>query len=187
MLLFQSVFRLFCRYYQAGSHCEKCHHSCEMCTGPGPGSCRACLPPLLELQGTKLCVERCPQRFYRLDDVCLQCHISCHTCIGDYQAKAVDLSSLFPFLRVNIGHNFSQQMSCVLGRRLPSELCDLWQRQHAKGQSLLPTLWGGEVLHWKGVLTIQYCIDTSSFMVLHTNHMLFGVCLPITVVTWCTS
>lgn len=70
------------RYYREGSHCEKCDRSCERCTGPGPESCRACSPPLLELQGTKLCVEHCPHRFYQLDDICKQCHTSCQTCTG---------------------------------------------------------------------------------------------------------
>lgn len=73
------------RYYRVGSRCEKCDQSCELCTGPGPESCRACLLPLLELQGTKLCVERCPQRFYQLNDFCKQCHISCQTCTGTAQ------------------------------------------------------------------------------------------------------
>lgn len=76
-----------CRYYRDGSHCEKCDPSCELCTGPGPSSCRVCSPPLLELQGTKLCVERCPQRFYEADDICAQCHISCQTCTGTNQGS----------------------------------------------------------------------------------------------------
>ncbi|XP_028305853.1 proprotein convertase subtilisin/kexin type 5 [Gouania willdenowi] len=67
-------------YYREGSHCQKCDPSCELCTGSGPESCRFCLPPLLELQGTKLCVERCPRRFYQVEDVCKQCHTSCRTC-----------------------------------------------------------------------------------------------------------
>uniref|UniRef100_A0A3Q4AK24 Beta-1,3-galactosyl-O-glycosyl-glycoprotein beta-1,6-N-acetylglucosaminyltransferase 3 n=1 Tax=Mola mola TaxID=94237 RepID=A0A3Q4AK24_MOLML len=38
----------FFRYYREGSHCKNCDQSCEQCTGPGPESCRACSPPLLE-------------------------------------------------------------------------------------------------------------------------------------------
>ncbi|KAK5902239.1 hypothetical protein CesoFtcFv8_007515 [Champsocephalus esox] len=40
----------------------------------------ACAPPLLELQGTTLCVEHCPHRFYQLNDMFKQCHTSCQTC-----------------------------------------------------------------------------------------------------------
>lgn len=81
------------RYYREGSHCEKCDQSCQLCTGPGPESCRVCSPPLLELQGTKLCVERCPNRFYQLNDVCTQCHTSCQTCTGTGERA---LYSFFP-------------------------------------------------------------------------------------------
>lgn len=76
------IFILFFSYYRSGSSCEKCDQSCELCTGPGPESCKACSPPFLEVQGTKMCVERCPQRFYQLGDICKQCHISCQTCTG---------------------------------------------------------------------------------------------------------
>lgn len=69
-------------YYRDASHCERCDPSCELCSGPGRESCRTCLRPFLELQGTKLCVERCPQRFYQKGDLCKQCHTSCQTCAG---------------------------------------------------------------------------------------------------------
>lgn len=72
----------FFRFYKDGSRCEKCDQSCELCTGPGPESCRVCPPPLLELRGTKLCVERCPRHFYELNEICKQCHTSCQTCTG---------------------------------------------------------------------------------------------------------
>ena len=75
-------FTHFLRYYREGSQCERCDRSCELCKGAGPESCRACAPPLLELQGTKLCVEHCPHRFYQLNDMCKQCHTSCQTCTG---------------------------------------------------------------------------------------------------------
>lgn len=70
------------RYYTDGSRCQRCNPSCELCTGPGHESCRTCLPPLLELPGTNLCVEHCPQRFYQLGDICRRCHTSCQTCTG---------------------------------------------------------------------------------------------------------
>ncbi|KAF0041091.1 hypothetical protein F2P81_006989 [Scophthalmus maximus] len=77
--------------------CMGCHGHCYSCEGPGddecltcvvpkylhrpgPESCRACAPPLLALEGTKLCVERCPHRFYKRNDICKQCHTSCQTC-----------------------------------------------------------------------------------------------------------
>lgn len=72
----------FFRYYRDGFHCKKCDKSCEVCSGPGPEFCKACPPPLLELQGTKLCVERCHHRFYQVDEMCKQCHTSCQTCTG---------------------------------------------------------------------------------------------------------
>ncbi|KAG7276230.1 hypothetical protein CRUP_018612 [Coryphaenoides rupestris] len=73
---------LFPMYYSEGSSCEQCDPSCEQCTGPGSESCRACSAPLLELQGTRLCVERCPHRFYQRNagSACHRCHISCQTC-----------------------------------------------------------------------------------------------------------
>lgn len=90
-LLILIIFMDFFRYYREGSHCEKCDQSCELCTGPGPESCRACPPPLLELEGTKLCVERCPHRFYQLSDICKQCHTSCQTCTGDGASTIVNI------------------------------------------------------------------------------------------------
>ncbi|XP_042560355.1 proprotein convertase subtilisin/kexin type 5-like [Clupea harengus] len=67
-------------FYAEGDSCEKCHSSCEQCSGPEPESCQACPPPLLELHGTRLCVERCPQRFYEMGQRCVQCHTSCQSC-----------------------------------------------------------------------------------------------------------
>lgn len=75
------------RFYADEDHCEKCHISCEQCSGPGPESCQACPAPLLELHGTRLCVERCPQRFYQTGQRCVQCHTSCQTCTGDHLSK----------------------------------------------------------------------------------------------------
>ncbi|KAA0724286.1 hypothetical protein E1301_Tti003554 [Triplophysa tibetana] len=67
-------------YYSAGERCERCDRSCEQCTGPGPDTCRVCTPPLLDLQGTRQCVEQCPQRFYENGHRCTQCHTSCQSC-----------------------------------------------------------------------------------------------------------
>lgn len=156
------------RYYKEGSRCEKCHQSCELCTGPGPESCRACPPPLLELQGTKLCVEHCPHRFYQLDDVCKQCHTSCQSCIGRWSIYIVEsnqgfvmlfdsdisdsnrLTVLLPIVYLLITR---QQLSCEITcvcRCLASELPDMWLGQHAEGKCLLSTMWGRAILFSRG-------------------------------------
>ncbi|KAL0154936.1 hypothetical protein M9458_049199, partial [Cirrhinus mrigala] len=67
-------------YYSTGERCEKCDRSCEQCSGPGPDACRVCTPPQLDLQGTRQCVDQCPQRFYESGHSCRQCHTSCKSC-----------------------------------------------------------------------------------------------------------
>lgn len=159
----------FFRYYREGSHCEKCDRSCERCTGPGPESCRACSPPLLELQGTKLCVESCPHRFYQLDDICKQCHTSCQTCTGtDMRSSALLELFVWTFKRIFLISDYGlyppsgsildlicQEPDCAcmcVCRCLTSGLPDMRLGQHFKGQSLLPTLWGGAILLSRGML-----------------------------------
>lgn len=133
-----TVINIF-RYYREGSRCEKCDSSCELCSGPGPDSCRVCSPPLLELQGTKLCVERCPHRFYQHTDVCKQCHTSCQTCTGtDKEAIVPSLSCskseqyLFwafcsPSLHLNIhvfaGASPQECVTCDWGSTLNNNVC----------------------------------------------------------------
>lgn len=165
----------FCRYYREDSHCEKCDQSCERCTGPGPDSCRACSPPLLELQGTKLCVERCPHRFYQLNDICKQCHTSCQTCTGT-DGGALNYTSIISDFSIVLSRphmanvlstcqywtfTFTQLLilwvcMCVC-RCLASGMYDVRLGQHLKGQSLLSTLWGGAILLRKGVLLATSC------------------------------
>uniref|UniRef100_A0A1A8IX25 Uncharacterized protein n=1 Tax=Nothobranchius kuhntae TaxID=321403 RepID=A0A1A8IX25_NOTKU len=105
-------------YYKKGSHCEKCDESCELCTGPGPESCRRCPLPLLELDGTKLCVERCPHRFYQFNEICKQCHVSCQTCTDSspQSCETCDRGSTLKdkvcYPRCEEGRYFSEEEIC---------------------------------------------------------------------------
>lgn len=143
------------RYYRERSRCEKCHHSCTVCMGPGPQSCRACSPPLLELRGTKVCVEYCPKHFYQIDDMCAQCHTSCQTCSG---AEPNTITGFHYTANNRQGHTpksthlyqYDSLVMCVC-RCLASELFDMWSWKYSKGQSLLSSLRGGDLLFRKGV------------------------------------
>ncbi|KAJ3595955.1 hypothetical protein NHX12_002364 [Muraenolepis orangiensis] len=122
-------------YYRQGSSCEECDRSCEQCTGPGPESCQACSAPLLELQGTRLCVERCPRRFYERHGVCLRCHVSCQTCTdaAPQSCETCDWGNTFKdnvcYPRCGEGHYYAQEAS------RPTDICKPCHRscRHCSG------------------------------------------------------
>ncbi|MBN3294444.1 PCSK5 convertase, partial [Polypterus senegalus] len=69
-------------FYRGKSQCEKCDPSCQSCSGPGPEDC-LCPPQAFQLQDTKLCAERCPERFYQESrEICELCDDSCRHCFG---------------------------------------------------------------------------------------------------------
>lgn len=123
----------FHRYYKEGFHCQKCDESCELCTGAGPESCRTCPAPLLEVQGTRLCVERCPPRFYQMEESCKQCHTSCLTCTGtEKEMKPIfifavrqHLLYLFDFFYMTASKDSSPQscLTCDWGNILKDKVC----------------------------------------------------------------
>ncbi|XP_053498149.1 proprotein convertase subtilisin/kexin type 5-like isoform X2 [Ictalurus furcatus] len=89
-----------------------------MYSGPGPDACIVCVPPQLELQGTRVCVERCPPHFYQSTRTCWQCHTRCKTCTDNTPQSCLtcDWGSILQegvcYPRCEEGRYYSQNEVC---------------------------------------------------------------------------
>ena len=102
--------------------CEKCHFSCQTCSGPTANECLQCevngqFPYAMENQclrscpkdtfhlvmasGFKGCVASCQSKYFvdPNSNTCLICHQTCGSCSGpdQYQCTTCDLSGSFPY------------------------------------------------------------------------------------------
>ena len=88
--------------------CEKCHDTCQTCSGQSFSDCLSCKPPLeLQINSTCLCQPdqywdgiscvfcdpslnmkisgescRCKESFYNDSSICSKCDSKCNTCVG---------------------------------------------------------------------------------------------------------
>ncbi|KAL4454553.1 hypothetical protein ABPG74_021758 [Tetrahymena malaccensis] len=86
----QTSFQCICKssYYEDSNlFCQKCHFTCQECSGPKAEDCTQCLIQNFRISSNPssknfLCV--CKEKFYsdNINSLCLPCHYSCKNCEG---------------------------------------------------------------------------------------------------------
>uniref|UniRef100_A0AAV2MQD7 P/Homo B domain-containing protein n=1 Tax=Knipowitschia caucasica TaxID=637954 RepID=A0AAV2MQD7_KNICA len=74
-------------YLDSKGDCQKCHSSCESCSGPTADHCISCNSPHFLLNSS--CLQQCPEGFFTDSEVrvCERCHWSCARCSGRHSLQ----------------------------------------------------------------------------------------------------